>query len=432
MRITFSPCHPGSERVMSGEPGSLLIVDDEELNREGLARRLQRRGFAVSCARGGREAIELLGRGRFDLVLLDVVMPGMNGLEVLKFLRRVDSLIDLPVIMVTARGESGDVVEALELGANAYLTKPLDFPVVLARIRTQLSLKRAVGQVTDLERKLDARNRELEAVAARLATANDRANRDLEEAARIQKAFLPELPAEVPGARFAGAFEPCSHLTGGYLNVFRLDDRRLGLCVLDVNGKGVAAALLSVTASHLLAHTAKGPGAAVVPPGEVVGRLSKRFSEESTAGRVCTLLYGVLDLDTGEFRFVSAGRPGPVHLPRDSAAASPADRDLPLGVGDGEYRERTIALRPGDRLVLHSDGLTAVRNPEGEHFGKHRLVSALERTRPDSLADSLAGLLGDVGTWRGVSPRPDDLSILMVERTVVQGPTRAGSPEATR
>src|SRR5262245_65470336 len=111
---------------MNAESSSILIVDDEELNSEGLARRLQRHGYAVIVVNSGRQAIELLGERRFDLVLLDVMMPGMSGLEVLKLLRRVDSLIDLPIIMVTAKRESEDVVEALELGANDYVTKPLD------------------------------------------------------------------------------------------------------------------------------------------------------------------------------------------------------------------------------------------------------------------------------------------------------------------
>src|SRR3954465_15009377 len=144
---------------MTVQPSSVLIVDDEETNSEALAGRLQRHSYAVTVAKSGRQALELLGERRFDLVLLDVMMPGMNGLEVLRLLRRVDSLADLPVIMVTARSDSADVVEALELGANDYLTKPLDLPVALARIRTQLALRRAVGQVTDLEQRLDARHR---------------------------------------------------------------------------------------------------------------------------------------------------------------------------------------------------------------------------------------------------------------------------------
>ena len=97
---------------MAAPQATLLVVDDEELNRDGLARRLQRHDYEVVTAPSGREAIELLGGRRFDLVLLDIMMPGMNGLEVLKFLRRVDSLLDLPIIMVTAKGESEDMVEA--------------------------------------------------------------------------------------------------------------------------------------------------------------------------------------------------------------------------------------------------------------------------------------------------------------------------------
>jgi serine phosphatase RsbU (regulator of sigma subunit) len=408
---------------MNTESSSLLIVDDEEMNREGLARRLQRHGYQVQGAGSGREAIELLGRCCFDLVLLDIMMPGMNGLEVLKFLRRLDSPLDLPIIMVTARGESADVVEALELGANDYLTKPLDFPVVLARIRTQLALRQAVRQVTELERKLDARNRELEVTAANLAETNERLTRDLEAAARIRQAFLPALQPEFSGARLAWAFQPCRQLTGDYFNVFPLDDRHLGLCMLDVNGNGVAAALLSVTASHVLARLAGGAGA-VVPPTEVAARLSEQFSRQALTEQLITLLYGVLGLDSGEFRFVSAGHPGPIHLPQSGAAAPVEAAGLPIGVGNGEYRERAVTLQVGDRLVLHSDGVKAVRNGDGEHFGMRRLLAILEETRQAPLSASLAALLSGVEQWRGDTPQHDDISILMVERRIPGSPAR--------
>jgi sigma-B regulation protein RsbU (phosphoserine phosphatase) len=401
---------------MAAPQATILVVDDEELNREGLARRLQRHDYDVAVAKNGREAIELLGGRRVDLVLLDIMMPGMNGLEVLKFLRRVDSLVDLPIIMVTAKVESEDMVEALELGANDYVTKPLDLPVTLARIRTQLALRRAVAHVKELEGKLDAHNRELQAATEGLAAANDRHARDLEAAGRVQQAFQPTLPPEFPGARFAWALMPCGLLAGDHLNVFRLGDRHAGLCFLDVAGHGAAAALLSVTLSQLLTRIARGAGAEVVPPAEVADRLAREVPAEATAGHTFSLLYGVLALDTGEFRFISAGHPGPVHLTDGKPPTKLEVTGFPVGVGGGGYKEQTVPLKPGDRLALYSEGLTGVRNADGEHFGTRRLLPALEEGRRLPLAEALGGLVRVVEGWRGDVAQQDDISVLLVER----------------
>jgi len=130
---------------------TILLVDDNEMNRDVLSRRLRQRGFDVSVAADGPEALALTGANAFDLVLLDVEMPGISGLEVLATLRRTRSATDLPVIMVTARSEGSDIVEAFRLGANDYVTKPIDFPVALARIGTHLAHKRAVEGLRESE-----------------------------------------------------------------------------------------------------------------------------------------------------------------------------------------------------------------------------------------------------------------------------------------
>jgi class 3 adenylate cyclase len=138
----------------------LLVVDDNEDSRDLLARRLRARGYAVLTAAGGREALELLQQQQaVDLVLLDVMMPEISGIEVLRRLRETSSMVELPVIMATARDGSQDTVEALELGANDYVTKPLDFPVVVARVETQLALKRASEEVRRLAAELELRNK---------------------------------------------------------------------------------------------------------------------------------------------------------------------------------------------------------------------------------------------------------------------------------
>ena len=126
---------------MANSDYTILVVDDDELNRDMLSRRLERKEYKVLVASDGSEALELAGREVLDLVILDIMMPGMSGLEVLKILRQTRSTTELPIIMASAKGESQDVVNALELGANDYATKPLDFPVLLARIEAQLRLK---------------------------------------------------------------------------------------------------------------------------------------------------------------------------------------------------------------------------------------------------------------------------------------------------
>jgi diguanylate cyclase (GGDEF)-like protein/PAS domain S-box-containing protein len=136
---------------MNSRPGRLLIVDDNELNRDMLARRLARKGYEVSVAASAHDLTERVRAESLDLVLLDIEMPEISGLDALKTLREVYSAIELPIIMVTARNQSDDIVKALNLGANDYLTKPVDFAVALARIGTQLSHKRAQEELKESE-----------------------------------------------------------------------------------------------------------------------------------------------------------------------------------------------------------------------------------------------------------------------------------------
>jgi sigma-B regulation protein RsbU (phosphoserine phosphatase) len=147
--------------------------------------------------------------------------------------------------------------------------------------------------------------------------------------------------------------------------------------------------------------------------------LSQHFSG---VGPTFTFLYGTLGLETGEFRFICAGHPGPVHLPRGAPPVHLQVTGLPVGVGTGSYPEHALDLRPGDRLLLYSDGVTEAKNAEGEHFGHRRVLATLERTRRSPLGDSLDTLVEDVERWRDGTPHHHDLSILFVERTDRAGP----------
>jgi sigma-B regulation protein RsbU (phosphoserine phosphatase) len=416
------------DSLMVSLPGTLLVVDDDEANRDMLSRRLERKGFAVTVAEDGGRAIELVRSRPFDLVLLDVLMPGLSGMEVLRELRQSHPATELPVIMATALSESGDVVEALRLGANDYVSKPLDFPVVLARIQAQLSLKQAVEEVLRLERSLEQRNQELLGVNARLEEANRRMERDLRAAARIQESFLPRGEPRFPQARFAWHYRPCEELAGDGLNVFALDDRHAALFVFDVSGHGVASALLSVTLSRVLSPPSDptsvlrpevgnhaGSNGRPTPPAEVAGRLNRMFPFDEATEQFFTILYGVLDAATGEFRYVSAGHPGVAHVPAAGPSRIIDTRGFPIGLADVPYEEHALPMAPGDRIVLYSDGIPEAMDGEGQVFGGDRLIEALDRARGGPLDGAVASLLDELRDWTGSAGLRDDVSLVAVE-----------------
>jgi sigma-B regulation protein RsbU (phosphoserine phosphatase) len=417
----------------NGLAGRVLVVDDTEANRDVAAKWLRRKGFAVDTAADGHRALEMLQNTEYDVVVLDVMMPGINGLSVLRQLRESRSPAQLPVIMATAKDASDDVVEALTLGANDYVTKPLDFPVLMARVGTQVALKRSVEQIVQLERGLEQRNRELH-------DANARMHADLVAAAKIQAALLPTDGPRVGGYRFAWLFEPSATLAGDILNVFSLDDRHVGAYVLDVSGHGVAAALLSVTISRFLSPmqdtssmlwrrvgdaddaVAAADDASeqvrfeIESPRRVAERLSVRFPFDDVTGQYFTMLYGVLDTHAHAFRYVSAGHPNILHVTADGNVRAVPASGFPIGVGLDEYDEETLALAPGDRIYIHSDGLAEAMSPNEELFDVPRMLQVLREARDHSLAASLTRLSQRIAEWTGSPQGNDDRTVLAIER----------------
>ena len=400
---------------MTAEQGSLLIVDDNADHRAELRHFLTSNGLTITEAEGGAAALALVDGRAFDLILLDVSMEGMSGMEVLTALRSRHSAVDLPVIMATANDLSDDVVGALEGGANDYLTKPFDLPVVLARVRTQLSLKRAVDRILHLEQSLAQRN-------AALEDANRQMKRDLRAAAYVQEALLPRKLPLFGSATFAWKFRPCAELAGDLLNVFALDDRRVCLYVLDVVGHGVKAALLAVMVSRVLAQLLS-PGGQARPqdpdrlpsPAEVVAHLNREFPWDDQTQQFFTLVYGILDLETGDLCYVSAGHPGPLHLARDAAPQIHDTPGDPVGLGTADYLECHLHLRQGERLYLFSDGVVDALTPDSTRFGPERLCRILDESRRLPLLDGLDRLTSALTSWCSPDLPHDDISILGVE-----------------
>lgn len=411
--------NPEKPETDARPPANILVVDDTPANLQVLAGMLKEHGYKVRPVPGGKLALVAARRDPPDLILLDINMPEMNGYEVCEHLKADDMLKGIPVIFISALTEQLDKVKAFAIGGVDYITKPFQMEELHARVETHLKLRRL--QV------------ELEEINQRLAKAHGRMSRDLKAAAKIQETFLPHQIPRLRGTEFAWTYQPCDELAGDGLNVFSLGDGMVGLYILDVSGHGVASALLSVTMSRLLSPPSEplsilirdrshGDPCEITPPAEVAARLNRLFPFDSATEQFATMVYGILNAATGEFRYVSAGHPGPVHLPFGAAPVILESEGFPIGMADDAYEERSLLLGAGDRLYLYSDGLSEAMNSTGQLFGSARLLEAIGQVRFQHLNAGITSLMGAIARWHGAERRQDDISILAVEIAGVSGP----------
>ncbi|MBN2370117.1 MAG: SpoIIE family protein phosphatase [Vicinamibacteria bacterium] len=267
----------------------------------------------------------------------------------------------------------------------------------------------------------------LRAANHELGLAAERLRLDLDAAAHIQRALLPETVPRLTAASFAWSLRPSERLAGDLLGIIPLDEECVGLYVADVSGHGVPAALLAVTLSHWLepargqspllnADDGNATHSRITPPATVAERLSAQFPFDVRTAQYFTMIYGVLDTRSRLFRFVCAGHPAPIHVPRDGAARWLDAGGFPVGlVPNPSYDEERIALAEGDRVFLFSDGLVEMENAAGEAFGIGRFMDAFVNTRGSPLDATLDSVMATVESWSGGSGRRDDLSIVAFE-----------------
>lgn len=390
------------QSAMQIDEAVILVVDDGKVNREILSRRLGKSGFQVVLAEDGTEALKLVEERTFDLILLDVMMPGVDGLSVLKTVRQSFEPSQLPVIMTTAMDTSEDVVRALELGANDYVTKPINFPVLLARVQTQVGLKRATDALYQAYQEIKS---------------------DLAAASRIQQSLLPTVLPEAAGIEFQWRYEPCDELAGDTLHIFQLDSNHIGFYLVDVSGHGVKAALLASALRHVLScepgegtlmHGRPGPAGEreLIPPVGVAGQLNTRFPMNRETNQYFTFLYGALEVPNRRLRFTSAGHPPLILLRADGRAEPVKCPGPPIGFFvKAQYHEKELALESGDRILVYSDGVVEATNEDEVEFGADRLIASLLQTRAMSLDDSLTSLMDQVREWTGGRAQ-DDISVI--------------------
>lgn len=383
--------------------GHVLVIDDHVVNQRILQQMLSTGGFDVSIAGEGERGLSIARRGGVDLVLLDIMLPGLDGYEILARLRDDPATRDIPVIFISSLDDVEDRVRGLERGAADYVGKPFNRHEVLARVRAQMRIRQLSASIARIN--------------AQLVEKQEILAEDLRAAADIQKALLPPARLDTEGLAVATFFQPSIQVGGDIFNVVRVSDREVAAYVVDVSGHGVASALLTVSVTQRLSGPSglvRGDGG--LSPAAVLRQLDADYPFERF-GKYFSAAVVILDPVTGRFRYSSAGHPAPfVVRSRGGVDTLPAGGPV-IGMGfDLAFDEEEGQIDPGDRLVLYTDGVTDDESAAGERFGPAALQAFFAERPGEPIEDVCAGLRETLAERRGDVLPSDDLALIAIER----------------
>jgi phosphoserine phosphatase RsbU/P len=370
-------------------PSTILAVDDSATNLQVLVRTLSGSGHRILAARDGATALDIARRAHPDLMLLDVMMPGLDGFEVCRRIKASPDTRDTVVIFLSARGEVADKVSGLELGAIDYITKPIQAEEVLARVSVHLSrlhLERALRQ------------------------SRDRLDKELAGAARMQRLLLPMGVPAHPSVRFGTYYQTSRHAGGDYYDLLTLGDGRFGILVVDVSGHGAPAAIV-MAMIRAVVHAYTGP--ADDPPA-LLHYINRHFRFLWDTAMYATALYAVLDAERRTLRVSSAGHPLPLLKRGSTTATLPGDTAMCVlwdELGDVPCVEHALAR--GDVVAFYTDGITDRQAAGGGMFDLDRLSDALARTTARAPDDIVTAIVNELDAFAG-GEEPDDDQTLLV------------------
>ena len=379
----------------------ILIVDDDKVARESLARILDRGGFEVISAADGREALQLFEHEPPSLVVSDYEMPEFTGAQVCELIRsRADpEQASVPVILLTAHGGEEHEVESLEAGANDFVTKPVNVAVLKARIDTQLRLH-------SLQLQLQQQNAELE---------EWHRNRDLDlEAAQLtQRAILPVRLPQIAGWEIAAHYQPVIQVGGDMYDWIRLPDGQWLFWVSDATGHGASAALLTALTKLVFRHAATESSR----PGEIMRAVNAEFFSTLRGKSFMTAACVVIQPDSGRVVFSGAGHPPLLVTRRPGKAEGFQSQSPPLGLlADRDFEETATEVQPDELALLYTDGLYSTQDETGAHLDPYDLAETV--TPPaGTAAEFVRRIVLAAQTRQGSETLPDDLAVIALRRT---------------
>ena len=366
-----------------------LIADDQSDVLQALHLLLKGEGYQTELVTSPRAVIESLQARNFDLLLMDLnyardTTSGQEGLDLLARVQAIDNT--LPIVVMTAWSSVPLAVEAMRRGVRDFVQKPWENAQLLTTLETQIEWARARRERQRLE------------------------EQELEDAGDVERRLLPAEIPQIPGCQISGSWQPAGAIGGDYFDVLKFGESRVGLCIGDVIGKGIPAALLM---SNLQAAV-RAAGSETTEPGELCARLNRVVAANTASSKFITFFYGLLDRASRRLTYTNAGHNAPILVRRDGSLLRLEMGGPALGVLEEHgYEQGEAGLSSGDRLLLFTDGVTEAVNGAGEEYGEDRLIELLRKNRGRSAVELHDAILTAVGEFsRGA--RADDATLIVV------------------
>ncbi|MCD6404705.1 MAG: SpoIIE family protein phosphatase [Planctomycetes bacterium] len=348
----------------------ILIADADYESITLLGEVLQSQGYSVGYARDGRQCMDLIGRLSPDLIIVDAVLPGIDGLEIARTLKNENETHFIPVIVSTVQHDPRTRTRAIEYGADDYLTKPISPIELSARAKSLLRIKK-------LHDSLEQRNSEISSINERLEEAYARLDSELRLAQKLQTSLLPQTLPEIEGIHFATNFVSSGRVAGDFYDIFRLDETHVAFYIVDAIGHGVPAALLTVFIKKgIKTKEINGNSYRIIPPHEVLGCLNNDLiSEDLSESPFVTICYCIYNTADKTLEYARGGHPYPILVRADGSSLPLEVEGALLGIVEETFESEKVTLASGDRLVLFSDGVDAARWSDGS-TGQEAFVKA--------------------------------------------------------
>jgi serine phosphatase RsbU (regulator of sigma subunit) len=396
----------------------ILIVDDNITNRDLLSRQVEAQGYKAATAGDGRQALEMIKTGNYDLILLDIIMPDINGYQVLKWIR-AGAWRHIPTIMISALDEIDSVVKCIEMGAADYLAKPFNPTLLKARLGACLEQKRLRDQESSYAEKLAIANQEIQTLNGCLQAENMRLSTELEVTQRLQMMLLPKEKelSDIEGLDIAGFMEPADEVGGDYYDVLQ-HHGRVTIGIGDVTGHGLESGVLMLMVQTavrtLMENNETDPKKFFEVLNRTIYKNVQRMDSDKNLS-LCLVDYrdGVLSL---------SGQHEEIVVVRSGGAVERVDTiDLGFPIGLEETIEdfvfqAQINLNQGDVVILYTDGITEAENNVKMHYGLDNLCAIVQQNWQKSAQDIRQAVIENLRSHIGVEKVYDDITLVVLKQ----------------